>query len=345
MVGTNLYDGPLFLTGVYRSGTTLVAQILNSHSKLRVIYDNLHFFRFYLGRHLPVQERYGEIVAAAASRLGQRWGITVPVDRVSRRLKRLPTVELADVYSAIMVETFCDGSDDLRWGEKSLLQWTNIPLFLQMFPHGQVIHIMRDPRDALASWREYTHEPAYRYLDGVFCCLHSMHWAATIGATLPKGQYLVLRHEDVVNAPESTVGGLCDFLGVPYEQAMLDLTRSVDQAGDRWDGDSSFGDVGPSIAPVTVGRWRHKLEPFEMLFVESVLGDLLPRFGYQPSGVQTSASDLRLLWDCFRSTPLLQSRLSRWLETGEGVDRYPSDPTDPANWETSDTAPESSTTG
>lgn len=31
-------------------------------------------------------------------------------------------------------------------------------------------------------------------------------------------------------------------------------------------------------------------------------------------------------------TPLLQSRLHHWLSTGEGVESYPSDPTDPKNW-------------
>ncbi|GAH06483.1 unnamed protein product [marine sediment metagenome] len=33
-----------------------------------------------------------------------------------------------------------------------------------------------------------------------------------------------------------------------------------------------------------------------------------------------------------RKTPLIQNRLLNWFITGEGVESYPSDPTNPANW-------------
>ncbi len=89
------------------------------------------------------------------------------VARVLERLRANSDVQLRDVYEAIMVETFCDGRLDMRWGEKSLMQWSNIPLFFEMFPNGQVVHMVRDPRDVLASYREFTNEVQFRYLDAV----------------------------------------------------------------------------------------------------------------------------------------------------------------------------------
>lgn len=328
-----MHTKPIFLTGVYRSGTTLVAQVLNNHPRLRIIYDTLHFFRFYLGSHATPEERYEEIVSDAKQRLDRRFGVDVPAERIISILKGKARIEFKDIYETIMIQTFCNGRTDIRWGEKSLLQWTNIPLFLQMFPNGQAIHIIRDPRDVLASYREYTHELPHRYLDAVFCCLHSMKWASTVGRALPADRYLVLRHEDMVTGPGETTRRLCEFLALEYDPIMLDATRFVDQSGSRWSGDSSFGDVDQQIVPVSAGRWRNKLYGFEVMLVESVLGHLLPKFGYEPSGIMVGVEDLSALWDRIGSTPLLQGRLRQWLETGEGVDKYPSDPTDSRNWE------------
>lgn len=332
-------ESPIFLTGVYRSGTTLPAQILNNHSQLRITYDTLQFFRFYLGRFDPIKNRYTEIVNDAAWRLDKRYLIKVPKKLILSRLDEMTEVKYKDVYTAIMVETFCAGNRDLRWGEKSVLEWTNIPTFLTMYPEGKALHIIRDPRDVLASYREVTIEPRYRYLDAVFACLHSMNWAATTGAALPNDSYLVLKHEDFVTKPEQTTRQICRFLDIEFEPDMLDTSQFRNYEGKRWEGNSAFGDVSNQISSRSINRWHSKLQDFELIFVESIIGeDLLKHFGYQASGIKVNAANLQKLWEYVQATPLLQNRLQHWLSTGEGVESYPSDPTDPANWDWSESS-------
>ena len=111
------------------------------------------------------------------------------------------------------------------------------------------------------------------------------------------------------------------------------FSRYTDQAGNPWKPHSAFDDVPAKMTTVSVDRWRSTLEPFEIAFAESVIGDMLASFGYEPSGIKFSAGDLSKMWDRLRTTPLLHNRLKRWLETGEGVESYPSEPTNPANWE------------
>ncbi len=327
-------DKPLFVTGVYRSGTTLVAQVLNNHPDLRIIWDSLHFFRYFLSsKYRPIGDSYKSIVSDASDRLFARFGVKVPQQDIIVRLEAIPSIEFKDVYRALMIETFCNGRDDLRWGEKSLLQWTNIPLFLQMYPDGQVLHIMRDPRDVLASFREYTYEAPNRYLDAIFCCLHSMSWSESIGSSLPVERYKIIRHEDLVTTPESTCRDICDFIGIQYDPVMLDASRFVDARSQPWSGDSSFGDIPQQIVSTSVGRWRSALSPYEIVFSESIIGNLMTKFGYELSGTTTSTSDWQQLWSSLNSTPLIKERLGYWLDTGEGVEQYPSDPTDPGNWD------------
>lgn len=327
-----MHDGPLMITGTYRSGKALIAHMLNGIQGLEITSETLHFFRFYLGRYLPMSEGYPEIVAEAVTRLEQRWDVRVPGERIIKRLQNMSNVEMKDVYQAIMTETFCNGNEDMRWGEMTGLQWTNIPLFLQTFPNGQTIHVIRDPRDVLASFREYTYETPHRYLDAIFCCLHSMNWAATVGASLPKDRYLVIRHEDMVTNPEGTGRKACDFLQMQFDPSILDPSKFTDDAGKPWLVETPFEDVTTTITTVSVGRWRERLQPFELLLTESVLGELIPKFGYEPSDVKGSVEDLKKMWDCVHSTPLIQSRMNHWLETGEGVESFPSNPIVSDNW-------------
>jgi hypothetical protein len=164
-----------------------------------------------------------------------------------------------------------------------------------------------------------------------------MKWAATVGAALPDDRYFIVRHEDLVTDPGQTTREICRFLDIEFEPIMLDTTKFTNRRGTKkWEGNSSFGDVSSQITARSTNRWRSKLEDFELIFVESIIGDdLLKHFGYQPSGVKVNVAGLQKLWEYLRATPLIQNRLHHWLTTGEGVESYPTDPTNSTNWDMS----------
>ena len=60
-------------------------------------------------------------------------------------------------------------------------------------------------------------------------------------------------------------------------------------------------------------------------WAESITGNMMPKFGYGPFDVKVGSEDWCRLWERVRATPLLQNRLTRWPETGEGTEKYPSD--------------------
>jgi hypothetical protein len=80
------------------------------------------------------------------------------------------------------------------------------------------------------------------------------------------GRYLAVRFEDLVRAPEATLGTLCAFLGVEPEPTMLDRTvtskgamqgmRGIDAgAADRWQG--SLGSLPRRLIEASLaGRMR-----------------------------------------------------------------------------------------
>ena len=63
---------PLLITGVYRSGTTLVSDILRKHPDLDITYDSINYFRFIIKKNIS-SEKYKEIVNSISHRMKVRY--------------------------------------------------------------------------------------------------------------------------------------------------------------------------------------------------------------------------------------------------------------------------------
>jgi hypothetical protein len=78
-----------------------------------------------------------------------------------------------------------------------------------------------------------------------------------------------IRYEDLVNRPEPVLTHLCDFIGVPYNPAMLSYP-------DR----SSYRPPTSALAE----QWRTKLSRREIVQAEARIADMLVERGYELSG-------------------------------------------------------------
>jgi hypothetical protein len=198
-------DAPIFIGGMFKSGTTLLRSMLAQHS---AIVSGLETYWFDLTR-----------------------GDTSP-DATERALARLATYFDLDPAT---VRGFSDGSrsaeaflDRLmthiasraakrRWAEKTPGNIAVVDRIWAFWPQAQVVHIVRDPRDVYASSIE-----ANKWQDPrVF----AEQWTSTIGegaqrvaALAPsRDVYHVVRYEDLVEDPERTMRRVVDFLGERWE--------------------------------------------------------------------------------------------------------------------------------
>ena len=60
-------DNPVFLTGVYRSGTTLLTSVLAAHDDLDMGHPGVQYFRYILKKDKLAKD-YKEIVKSISSR-------------------------------------------------------------------------------------------------------------------------------------------------------------------------------------------------------------------------------------------------------------------------------------
>jgi hypothetical protein len=91
-------------------------------------------------------------------------------------------------------------------------------------------------------------------------------WTA-LAPSLGPDQRHELKYEDLIRDPEGELGKICEFLGVEFDEAMLDYPR-----------DSTYGSPDVDL----VEQWRTKLTDDEIRWVESVCGSLMQRVGYAP---------------------------------------------------------------
>jgi hypothetical protein len=124
-------------------------------------------------------------------------------------------------------------------------------LFLETFPDGKVIHIVRDGRDVVASLTKRHYTPY----------LAAARWICDVSAGLSCSENprcYELRYEDLVTRPEETLNGLCSFVGVSYSDQMLARNHPVNA---RWDKHTGWGS-SPTQDPInnrSVGRYKQNL--------------------------------------------------------------------------------------
>jgi hypothetical protein len=227
---------PIFIVGLPRAGSTLIEQILASHSQidgtleLPNILSLSHKLR---GRNNADESAYPSV------------------------LHRLDGDALADYGRAFIEDTRLHRAGAPFFTDKMPNNFRHIGLIHLILPNAKIIDARRDPMDCcfsgfkqlFAQGQEFTYgleEVGQYYADYVSLMTH---WHDVL-----PGKILHVQHEDVLDDLEGQVRRMLDYLGLPFEQACLDFhntRRAVRTA--------SSAQVRQPLNRKGVGAWR----PFE----------------------------------------------------------------------------------
>jgi hypothetical protein len=235
----------VFLLGIVRSGTTLLQSLLAAHSQIASFPETM-FFRFLAGEPLawwrgkpPATMR--EKLNCAWSRLRERLGWAHPkaAERVRTLLAEVRRHDLQGLFPPTghsmrrQAEAFVQILDRLTldqgkrvWVEKSPEHIAYVDLIDRYVRPVQFIHLVRNGADVVASIQD----AARRYPE--------MHWAThwgTVDAAIAlwneamrqtrkhrfKTHHHVVTYERLIEDTPGVLAELCEFLGVPYEESML----------------------------------------------------------------------------------------------------------------------------
>ena len=186
---------PIFVVGCQRSGTTLLRLMLDSHPNISC----------------GPETRF---LADLAAVTGENW------DRM--RLYGFPKEywhqKFAEMFASIQAD-YAASRGKTRWADKTPRYALSLEFIDNLFPDSQIIHMIRDGRDVVAS-----HRDRWGWLAAVKAVEKWPRYvtaARAVGNRLPANRYLEVRYEDLVGETEKTLRGVLEWLDEPWDEAVL----------------------------------------------------------------------------------------------------------------------------
>ena len=263
--------GCVFVVGVNGSGTTMLAEALGRHPALYMLPQESKVLP-YIARRYP-----DEVLTdpAQRARLARELAATRAFYRTngSRAVDLGLAEDLPPTLAGIvdrLYRQFAAASGKVRWGDKSPMNLQHIALLAERFPDAQFVHICRDARDAAQSfhrrWRQEPRRLVWRWK----CAVRD---GQAQGRALGKARYFEVSYERLTSEPQACLQEVADFLGLPFDPAML-------QTSMRWMDDNLREQSGGRIVPNS-GRWQTYFPSREVRALERIAGAALAEMGYK----------------------------------------------------------------
>jgi len=277
-----LESGLFFIVGAPRSGTTLVQAIIGSHPRITIPPETDFFDRY----RMPGAASHSDSVwnEWLERWLGsERWR-DQQLDQSEFRRRARATDRSERAVFLVFAEMIADRTGRRRVGEKSPNHFKSVEHIAGVFPGAKFIHVIRDPRDVVAS------RLCAGYTEFRSTLRHAQGWRRAaqkhfeLTRTMPAKRYTEVRYEDVVSDTEGVARALCRFLEEEFAPEMLRFHQREDPGfsprEEAWKG----GTRSPIYAD-SVGGYARKLKPRQIAAVERVAAIEMERLGYKRSRI------------------------------------------------------------
>lgn len=263
----------------------MLGLMLQAHPRMAIPPENRFVLPTYLHRDEYSDLRLSEDRRKLADKIVRTKGgkfkdFGLDADEITERIVE----ECSTVGSALglVLRAYADRFGKVRWGDKRPGYHGYVEVIQRLFPDAQFINIVRDGRDVAASlqWVPPLNEAGpYRRIQA---------WREALDNTraarewLRPDTYYELQYEHLVTAPEKELRGLCDFLGEPFDEAMLnpqDVSHQVVPERKTW-----HANTRNKVSSSSIGKFKEQLQPWEIGLCEAVFGDLLEEYGYELTG-------------------------------------------------------------
>ena len=226
---------PIFIVGLPRAGSTLIEQILASHSQVDGTLE------------LPN-------ILSLAHRLRGRKQVS-DRERYPRILHDLPDDELKALGEDYITNTAIHRQGAPFFTDKMPNNFRHIGLISLILPNAKIIDARREPmaccfsgyKQLFAEGQEFSYslDDIGQYYRGYVDLM--AHW----DEVLP-GKVLRVQHEDVIEDLEGQVRRILDYCGLPFEQACVDFHKT-----ERAVRTASSEQVRQPISRSGVDQWRN----------------------------------------------------------------------------------------
>jgi hypothetical protein len=309
---------PIFIVGCPRSGTTILAKILNNHSQVASATE-IHFFN-----HLCKLKKYDwskiddnflktffneTRIEDFCSLLKVDFKEFKTQFETTEKDSSLKTIEQNQkrLFDTLMFLLLKKNSKN-RCCEKTPQHLLSVNEILKLYPDAKIIHLIRDGRDTVNSLVKMPWRP-----EGLLN--NSRFWKqyAKIGMQLHErylkhtANYHSLKYEELLLNPQNTILELCNFMELEFEEAML--SQKKPSAQDKTNIFSSWESSWKHKAMEELDAWQKELSKEDQTLLNWHLKKELSALGYETQETQLKTKDKINIFSEYGS--LVARRLTR----------------------------------
>ncbi|GAA0814373.1 sulfotransferase family protein [Spirilliplanes yamanashiensis] len=288
-------DRPIIVVGCPRSGTTMLQLMLHAHPRIAVPPEN----RFVLPAYHRRAE-FGNLEDAANRRRLGEWIVghkgfgDFGLDRAGLVEEIVAAPGTLGSAIGTVLRAYSARFGKPRWGDKRPAYLRNLDIVLRLFPDAQVVNIVRDGRDCVASLKEMPWlGESFEAIVGSWARAvdEGDRWARRLDAS----SYHQLRYEDLVTDPEPHLRALCAFLGEDYDPAMAKPGEQATVAVPAYK--TWHSRTRGEVTTERVQSWQHRLTAEELALCETALASRLRSCGYELSGAGSPGAAARARYE------------------------------------------------
>jgi len=286
-----------FIAGQAKSGTTLLAALLDGHPELLVLPQETAYFPTALtkygrrGRRAQfdylTKESFSRVLFGGEPKWRGHTYADFPQQKFLETFERA-AFNLANAERdllVLMVES-CAATLDMplsgikRWIEKTPANRDHVAEIFSRFPHAKLLVTIRDPR-AILSTQIALEKTRKTKRFSVYYVIAHWRVAAKLARRVRDGAVsgLVVSFEQLVTDPSMSMQKVCDYLEIAFDPGIVLKPTKV---GQFWSGNSAAAVDFSEISAEPTTRWQRELFEDEIGWVEWHCRDLMPEFGYKP---------------------------------------------------------------
>lgn len=258
----NNNNSPIFIGGLFKSGTTLLRAMLGQHSQIA---SGLETYWFDIDwENIKNINNEGKM-----TKLMHFYDVNH--DTMQRMVEKSYSVK---EFIDQLLYGFAVREGKRRWAEKTPGNVVHMDKIIELWPDAQILHIIRDPRDVFASLRQAKKwDTIEEFMD---------RWCAFIGSAekhkdlldLNDKRYLEIRYEKLVINPDDVMEKILCFLNEDFEENVAhfhgkkdDFTKVLEATGKA---STTLDRLRKPLSTERIGIWRKILEKSDIDALYSV---------------------------------------------------------------------------
>jgi hypothetical protein len=286
-----------FIAGQAKSGTTLVAALLDNHPEVLVLPQETAYFPTVLRKYRAAgrrpqfeyltQKSFSRVLFGGEPKWREHEYKKFPQQKFLQTFERIAfdPANIDGDLLALMAEAYAATVgvplDRIkRWVEKTPANRNHVDEIFARFPDTKLLVTLRDPRAILATQIALEKTRQTKRFSAYYVIAHWLV-AAKLARRVRAGDVpgLFVQFEQLVSEPASVMKNVCDYLEIQFDP---DVVLTPTKIGEPWGGNSAAQIAFSEVSAEPASRWENELREDEVGWVEWHCRNLMPEFGYEP---------------------------------------------------------------